>query len=131
MILRILVLATLVSSAAGPLAAQPAAQGDASHAMTSAQAEAAIRTLREAIAASPADADLYARLSQTYASLGSAEAALQAIEAALALEPGRADYIRAKATLATWSGDYRGARDSYRQLETLYPDDLELALALA
>jgi cytochrome c-type biogenesis protein CcmH/NrfG len=131
MILRILVLATLVSSAAAPVVAQPVAQGDVSHAMTSAQAEAAIRAAREAVAANPGDAELYARLSQTYASVGSAEAALHAIEAALALEPGRADYIRARATLATWTGDYRGARDSYLQLEALYPDDLEIALALA
>jgi len=130
MILRTVVLAAVVSSAAGPVAAQPAAQSD-SHAITSAQGDAVIRTLLEAIAASPRDAALYARLSQTYASLGSAEAALRAIEAALALEPGRADYIRARATLATWSGDYRGARDSYLQLEALYPDDLEIALALA
>ena len=128
MTVRTLVLATLVSFAARPLAAQPAAQGEVT---TSAQAEGAIWALRDAIAASPNDAALYARLSQTYASLGSGEAALQAIEGALALEPGRADYIRARATLATWTGDYRGARDSYLQLEALYPDDLEIALALA
>jgi len=131
MILRTLVLATLVSSVAGPLAAQPAAQNGRSQTMTSAPAEEAIRALREAVAASPGDADLYARLSQTYASTGSGEAALHAIEAALVLEPGRADYIRARAILATWIGDYRGARDSYLQLEARYPDDLEIALALA
>lgn len=131
MTLRTLVLTTVVLSSAGPLAAQPAAQGDVTQTVPSAQAEAAIRTLRDAIAASPGDADLYARLSQTYASVGSGEAALHAIEAALALEPGRADYIRARATLATWTGDYRGARDSYLQLEALSPNDLEIALALA
>ena len=129
--LRTLLLATLVLSVSGPLAAQPAVLGDGSQAIPSAQAEAAIRTLHEAIAASPGDADLYARLSQTYASVGSGEAALHAIEAALALQPNRPEYIRARATLATWTGDYRGARDSYLQLEILYPADLEIALALA
>ncbi len=131
MTLRTLVLGALILSVPGPLAGQPAAQGDVSQTRPSAQAEAAIRALGEAITASPGDADLYARLSQTYASVGSAEAALHAIEAALALEPHRADYIRAKATLATWTGDYRGARDSYLQLEAVYPNDLEIALALA
>ena len=119
MTLRTLVSALVVLFSAGPLAAQPAAQGEVSQAMSPAQAEAAIRTLRDAIAASPGDAELYARLSQTYASAEPGEAALHAIEAALALQPGRADYIRARATLATWTGDYRGARDSYLQLEAL------------
>ena len=130
MTLRILVLTVLVSFAAGPVVAQPATQ-DVVPATTSAQPEDAVRTLRDAIAASPRDAALYERLSQTYASLGSAEAALHAIEAALALQPDRADFIRARATLATWTGDYRGARDSYLQLQALYPTDLEIALALA
>jgi cytochrome c-type biogenesis protein CcmH/NrfG len=94
-------------------------------------AEQTIEALEHAVAASPGDASLYARLSQTYASAGSGKAALLAIEAALALEPGRPEYVRARAILATWIGDYRKAQDSYRQLETVYPKDLDLALALA
>ena len=125
MIARTLVFATLISTAAGPLAAQSAVSS------APPSTEQAIEALQQAIAAAPGDASLYARLSQTYASGGSGEAALHAIEAALALEPGRADYLRARATLATWTGDYRKARDSYRQLEAVSPNDLDLALALA
>lgn len=125
MIARTLVFATLISGAAGPLAAQSAMPGAA------ASVEQTIQTLQQEVAASPGDASLYARLSQAYAVAGSGEAALHAMEAALALEPGRADYLRASATLATWTGDYRKARDTYRQLTTLYPEDLDLALASA
>ena len=77
---------------------------------------AAIEALEKAVLASPANASLYARLSQAYASAGYAKAALRAIEGALALKPNEPDYIRARATLATWAGDYAGARNSYRQL---------------
>jgi len=122
MMARILVFATLIFGAAGPLAAQSAAPSAA------ASVEQTIQTLQQAVAASPGDASLYARLSQAYAVAGSGEAALHAMEAALVLEPGRAEYLRASATLATWTGDYRKARDTYRQLATLYPDDLDLAL---
>ena len=125
MIARTLVFATLISAAAGPLAAQSAVPSPA------ASTEQAIHALQQAVATAPGDASLYERLSQTYASAGSGEAALHAIEAALALEPGRAEYLRARATLATWTGDYRKARDTYRQLETMYPGDLDLALSLA
>src|SRR5512133_2518622 len=124
MIARTLIVASLISAAAGPLAAQSAAPSAAS-------ADQTIHALQQAVAADPGDASLYARLSQTYATAGFGEAALHAIEAALALQPGRADYVRARATLATWVGEYRKAGDSYRQLEALYPDDLEIALALA
>src|SRR5690349_6826832 len=125
MIARTLVFATLISAAAAPLAAQSAGPNAA------ASVDQTIEALQQAIAAAPGDASLYARLSQTYATAGSGDAALHAIEAALALQPGRPEYIRARATLATWTGDYRKARDSYRQLETLFPEDLDLALALA
>lgn len=125
MIARTLVFATLISAAAGPLAAQSAVPSSAG------PTEQTIQALEQAVAAAPGDASLYARLSQTYASAGSGEAALHAIEAALALEPGREDYLRARATLATWTGDYRKARDTYRQLETMHPEDLDLALSQA
>ena len=131
MTLRTLVLATLVSFTAGPLTAQPAAQNAGSPAGTAEQQQDVIRALSVAIAAAPDNAVLYARLSQTYAVGGFSKAALEAIEGALALQPGRADYVRARATLATWIGDYRKAQDSYRQLEAWDPRDLDTALGLA
>jgi tetratricopeptide (TPR) repeat protein len=136
-IARTLLLVTLTSAAAGPVAAQSGPYpADAWVQMADVEASrgnlaGCVEALQKAVAASPADASLYARLSQTYASAGSGNAALHAIEAALALQPGRPEYLRARATLATWIGDYRTARDSYRQLETVYPEDLDLALALA
>lgn len=127
MISRTLVLATLIASLAGSASAQAVPQNGLSQGDTTAQLEA----LKQAVAATPNDAALYSRLSQTYAMAGYGEAAQRAIEAALALQPGKVEYIRARATLATWTGDYRGARDSYRQLAALYPEDLDIALALA
>jgi tetratricopeptide (TPR) repeat protein len=91
---------------------------------------ASLDALEHAVAVS-SDASLYARLSQAYASGGFGRPALHAIDGALALKPGHPEYLRARATLTTWVGDYRGAQDSYRQLEVLYPGDLEIALAFA
>ena len=39
--------------------------------------------------------------------------------------------MRARATLATWVGDYRAAQESYRQLESLNPGDPQLSLSFA
>ncbi len=92
---------------------------------------ASITALEQAVAASPASAPLYSRLSQAYATSGSPLAALRAIDGALALKPREPEYLRAKATLATWAGDYRAAQESYQQLALAAPADLEIALAFA
>jgi tetratricopeptide (TPR) repeat protein len=93
--------------------------------------DACISALEHAVAATPRDAGLYARLSQAYASAGSGAAALHAIEGALALQNGNPEYLRARATLATWVGDYRDAQAAYRQLAIVYPQDLGVTLAFA
>ncbi len=77
------------------------------------------------------EADAYARQSQAYASSNQPVEALSAIESALALAPDVPEYLRAKATLATWAGRYGAAADAYRRLGRLFPDDPELVLALA
>jgi tetratricopeptide (TPR) repeat protein len=41
------------------------------------------------------------------------------------------EFLRARATLATWAGDYARARDSYLRLEVLLPADRDLVLNLA
>ena len=62
---------------------------------------------------------------------GYAVAALHAIKAALVLKPESEDYLRAAATLASWSGDYTTASDAYRELRRRHPQEPALALSLA
>lgn len=90
-----------------------------------------IAALERAAAARPGDARISSRLSQAYAAQGHAAPALHAIEGALAVAPASPEYLRAHATLATWAGDYKGAARSYTKLRQLYPNEHDLALALA
>jgi tetratricopeptide (TPR) repeat protein len=92
--------------------------------------EASVAALLQATLAASEDATLHHRLSQAYAASGEADAALQAIEVAHDLDPGNLDYLRARAVLATWAGDYRVAADSYRRLNAAQPDD-QTTLGLA
>ena len=69
---------------------------------------ACVDALEHAVAAAPRRCRVsYARLSQAHAIAGSARAALEAIEGALASSRTNPTYLRARATLATWVGDYR------------------------
>lgn len=92
---------------------------------------ASVAALERAVEASPASAHLYHRLSQAYASTDSPAAALLTIEAALRLEPAAVEYLEARATLATWLGEYGSAQESYRQLLGARPGDPDLSLRLA
>src|SRR6185295_19139607 len=89
---------------------------------------AEIRTLHDAAVAGPVNAPLLSRLSQAYAVANRPKAALTAIEGALILEPQNAEYLRAGAILATWSGHYDRARDSYRQLARVQPLEPDVTL---
>jgi tetratricopeptide (TPR) repeat protein len=90
-----------------------------------------VQALRRAVAEAPRDAALHQRLSQTYAVLNRPTDALDAIERAFELSPGSVGLLRARATLATWSGDHGRARESYQRLEKLLPDDRDVLLSLA
>jgi tetratricopeptide (TPR) repeat protein len=57
--------------------------------------------------------------------------ALEAAERALALSPNSVEFLRARATLATWAGDYARAADSYRRLLKLQVNDDDVTLNLA
>jgi len=72
--------------------------------------DASVAALVQATRAAPDDATLHQKLSQAYAAKGEATAALQAIEAAHALDPANLDYVRARAVLATWAGEYPRGR---------------------
>jgi tetratricopeptide (TPR) repeat protein len=95
-----------------------------------AQPDRAIAALQGAAAARP-DPAIFARLSQAYAARGYAASALHAIKGALALEPYSEEYLRAAATLATWTGDYATAADAYRELLRMHPQEAALTLSLA
>src|SRR5215467_6725450 len=90
-----------------------------------------IDALENAVNADAKGASTYVRLSQAYAAAGLGMRALHAIESALALEPDQPEYLRAKAVLATWVGDYQSATDSYRRLTALVSADDALVLAYA
>jgi tetratricopeptide (TPR) repeat protein len=87
--------------------------------------------LEQAVQVSPSDAALHARLSQTYAVLDRPAAALEAIERALALSPESVPFLQARATLATWAGQYDRAQETYRRLAKQNPNDPEVSLNLA
>jgi len=57
--------------------------------------------------------------------------ALEAAERALALSPNSVEFLRARATLATWAGEYARAADSYRRLVKLQADNSDVTLNLA
>jgi tetratricopeptide (TPR) repeat protein len=77
------------------------------------------------------DVDSWVRVSQTYAMNKQPAEALDAIERAFELAPGSVDILRARATLATWNGNYGRARESYERLLKLLPGDHEAILNLA
>ena len=110
--LRTLVLATLVSSAAGPRAAQPAAQSGVPQTMTSAQAEDAIRAARAAIALEPHRSDLWVQIADIEARRGNLTGCVDALRQAVAASPGDASlYARLSQTYASaGSGERRPAR---------------------
>jgi tetratricopeptide (TPR) repeat protein len=90
-----------------------------------------ITALQRAAHAAPADAAIYHRLSQAYSTAGQPSAALNAIEGALALQPNAIEFLRAKAILATWLGEYRRAQEAYRRISDLEPLDSATTLAYA
>jgi tetratricopeptide (TPR) repeat protein len=84
---------------------------------------ASIAALQRAASAFPTDPVIFSKLSQAHAVAGQAAEALAAIEVAVSQIPDSEEYLRARATLATWTSDYSRARDSYRRLAQLNPND--------
>lgn len=75
-------------------------------------------------------ADLWARISRIQATRNRPQEALDAIDRAVSLEPSNAEFLRARAELASWTGDYARAEDSHRRLGELTGDPAaELGLA--
>jgi tetratricopeptide (TPR) repeat protein len=91
----------------------------------------AAEALREAVKYAPMDARLYHKLSQAYAAAQEGPAALTAINRAVELEPKNATYLRARGDVATWTGDYGLALDSFERVLVLSPQDAAATVGAA
>ena len=92
---------------------------------------ASISALQRATRVLPANAVIFSKLSQAHAMAGQPAEALAAIEVALSQTPDSEEYLRARATLATWSADYPRARDSYRRIAKINPNDVSVLVDYA
>jgi cytochrome c-type biogenesis protein CcmH/NrfG len=91
----------------------------------------ALQIYRRTLDQNPHDAALWVRVADIEAHLNRPSAALEAIERALALSPDSVPFLRARATLGTWAGQYDRAEDAYRRLVKLVPDDRDVVVSLA
>lgn len=91
-------------------------------------AAVAAEALSEAARITPADAAVHYKLSRAYAVADRPKDALLAINRALELEPQNAGYVKAKAALASWNGDYDAAAQSYKKLLSMNPEDYDALL---
>jgi tetratricopeptide (TPR) repeat protein len=87
--------------------------------------------LNEAARLAPQDHALFYRLAQSYPSEKDATAAAAAIERAVELDPNNLKYLRTRADLASWRGDYATALDSHRRILATAPDDPGARLGVA
>ena len=84
----------------------------------------------EQTASESSRSDLWVRISQIEAVRNHPREALDAIDRAVALEPDNVEFLRSRAELASWAGDYERAEDSNRRLGTLTGEPAaELGLA--
>jgi tetratricopeptide (TPR) repeat protein len=91
----------------------------------------AAEALREAVKYAPKDARLQYKLSQAYAAAQNGPAALAAANRAVELEPDNATYLRTRGEVATWSGDYALALDSFERVLANAPQDADALLGAA
>lgn len=94
-------------------------------------ATASAAALKEATRFAPQDHALFYRLAQSYPSEKEAQQAAAAIERAVELEPKNLEYLRTRADLAAWRGDYAMALDSHRRILAIAPDDPGARLGIA
>lgn len=91
----------------------------------------AAEALQEAVKYAPKDARLYHKLSQAYAAAQEGPPALAAIKRAVELEPNNPTYLRARGDVATWTGDYALALDSFERVLATSPQDADALLGAA
>ena len=68
--------------------------------------EIMLETLKQAAHLNPNDKEIFLSLSQVNAELNRSKDALDAIERAVQLDPDNIEYLKARAQLANWQGDY-------------------------
>ena len=93
--------------------------------------DGAAEALREAVKHAPMDARLHYKLSQAYAAIQKGPGALAAIARAVELEPDNLTYLRARGEVATWTGYYAVAADSFERVLAAAPHDADALLGLA
>ncbi|MBW8329334.1 MAG: tetratricopeptide repeat protein, partial [Thiobacillus sp.] len=91
----------------------------------------AAEALREAVKYAPTDARLQHKLSQALAAAQQGPAALAAVNRAVELDPNNATYLRARGDVATWTGNYAVAIDSFERVLAAAPQDADALLGLA
>lgn len=87
--------------------------------------------IQQATRFAPNDPGLFFRLSQTYPSAEDVQHARAAIERAVELDPKNLEYLRARADLAAWGGDYTTALNSYDRILQIASDDTGAQLGIA
>ena len=97
----------------------------------SGNASASSAALQAATRLAPQDHALFYRLAQSYPSEKDAVAAAAAIERAVELNPKNLEYLRTRADLAAWRGDYGMALDSHLRILAIAPDDPGARLGIA
>ncbi len=93
--------------------------------------DASAAAVQEASRLAPQDAALFHRLAQAYPSEKDANAAAAAIDHAVELDPKNLEYLRTRADLASWRGDYATALDSDQRILAIAPDDPGAHLGIA
>lgn len=86
-------------------------------------AGASLAALDEAARMAPDDHALWYRLAQGYSAEERVEPAWAAIEHALARAPDNLDYLRLRAGIAAWRGDYPAAIQTHERILALAPGD--------
>ena len=130
MICRTLLVATVLSALAGPVAAQPAARSDRSPVSTPA-AERTIRPLGSAMAIDPHGADAWVEAADLEASRGNLPGSVEALQQAVAASPGDASlYVRLSQTYAS-AGSGEAALHAIEAALALEPDRADYLRARA
>lgn len=108
-----------LAGAVGPVLAQDAAIPAAGLAAEARGDWDAAIAIYQRTASESDRADLWVRISRIQATRDKPLEALDAIDRAVALEPDNLEFLRSRAELASWAGDYEASDDSYRRIGEL------------
>ena len=92
---------------------------------------ASAEAVHQATRFAPNDPGLFFRLAETYPTVEDVKYAAAAIDRAVELEPQNLEYLRARADISSWGGDYATAMDSYQRILAIAPEDPGAMLGIA